>query len=85
MITASDIRFDVEKEARVSLKDSKEIISIDIDKVGDRYRAIINTEEYWLPDYVQDMTAARRIVIKRSLRMLRDVYRQYQEMLEDIS
>jgi hypothetical protein len=45
MITASDIRFDVEKEARVSLKDSKEIISIDIDKVGDRYRAIINTEE----------------------------------------
>lgn len=61
---SSEIRFDIVKEGRLSLSDSNEIICIDIDKVGDGYRAIVNGCEFSLPAWVGNMSDARQIALE---------------------
>ena len=70
MITADEIRFDVKKEPRASIEDSRELICIDVDQVGAGYRAIINGQEYSLPDSISNMRDARRLAVTIAVREL---------------
>lgn len=62
--SADDIRFDVAKESWVTLADSRDIIVIDIDRVGAGYRAIINGFEVDLPEAIRTMEEARKAAVE---------------------
>jgi hypothetical protein len=62
--SADDIRFDLDKEPRVTLRDSRDIITIDIDRVGAGFRAIINGSEIELPEGIRTMEEARKAAVE---------------------
>lgn len=67
-MVAVEIRFDIEKEQRVTAEDSRELIVIDVDRVGDGYRAIINGCEFELPEGLPTIEDARRVAVELAIR-----------------
>lgn len=67
---AEEIRFDIVKEVRQSTCDSRELICIDVDRVGDGYRAIVNGYEITLPSWVGTMTDAKQIALEAATKII---------------
>jgi hypothetical protein len=63
-ITADDIPFDFPKEKRLSLSDSRDIITIEIDRMGAGFRAVINGTEFELPPGLDSMEEAGKAAIQ---------------------
>jgi hypothetical protein len=63
-----DVRFDFVKEARLSVEDSRELICIDVERIGSGYRAIINGREYDLPLNLPTIEDARKVAIELAIR-----------------
>lgn len=59
-LSAEEIPFDLPKEPRITINTQNDFICIDVDKVGDGYRAIINGHDYELPDYVTNRFDAKQ-------------------------
>jgi hypothetical protein len=72
MIAEYEIRFDIQKEPRQSTCDSRELICIDVDRVGANYRAIINGYEFELPEKVQTMAAAKQSAIYLAVKSINE-------------
>jgi hypothetical protein len=66
--TADDVPFDLQKEQRISIQDSRELIVIDVDRVGDGYRAIINGCEFELPGNLPTIADARRVAVELAVK-----------------
>lgn len=62
--TADDVPFDYPKQPRVSLSDCRDIIIIDIDRMGAEYRAIINGLEVMLPPGIASIEEARKVAVE---------------------
>jgi hypothetical protein len=62
--SADDVQFDYPKEPRVTLSDCRDIINIDIDRMGAGYRAIINGLEVELPEGIKTIEEARQAAVK---------------------
>jgi hypothetical protein len=65
--SADEIPFDFAKESRVSLSDARDIIVIDIDRVGDGYRAIINGCEFELPPGIGSIDDAKKVALSMAI------------------
>lgn len=62
--SGSDIRFDYPKGERISLQDSRELICIDLDRMGSDFRLIINGCEVNMPAGNLSDEDARKVAVE---------------------
>ena len=68
-ISSDEIPFEtISKEPRASVEDSRQLICIDVDRIGTGYRAIINGSEYELSEQIPTMEDARRVACDLAIR-----------------
>jgi hypothetical protein len=81
-IRADQIPFDtIEKEPRFSIEDSRQLICIDVDRVGSGYRAVINGLEYQLPDGIATIEDAAKVACDIAIR---EVNKSLREIIQRV-